>query len=395
MAGRVDVSNNPLETARFPVLSGPSSCCSPAPQRAIPVRADLDQAFVTGSYTTASGPVPQVESHWISRDWWGLVKARSGINRMNYAVDPGLYALGTPDEDAPVLASANYKLSFDILRKSLGDRRAWILVLDTKGINVWCAAGKGTFGTDELVRLIENSGIKTAVRHRKVIVPQLGAPGVSAREVKGRTGFQVHYGPVNAADLPAYLDAGLVAEPRARRISFGLKDRAVLIPIELAEAGKPLIGIAAVFMVVAAMAGYLAGSGGFLDALVKDGFFAVAALAAAMFAGAVLHPLLLPYLPGRAFSMKGMIIGLATAALVVYGRGIDPGTLQGIMEMLAWLLIIPALSAFLAMNFTGCSTYTSLSGVKKEMRYALPMEIAAGALGCVLWIGSLITPRGF
>jgi acetyl-CoA decarbonylase/synthase complex subunit gamma len=40
------------------------------------------------------------------------------------------------------------------------------------------------------------------------------------------------------------------------------------------------------------------------------------------------------------------------------------------------------------MNFTGASTYTSLSGVRKEMRWALPMEIGAGIVGLGLWLGS-------
>jgi acetyl-CoA decarbonylase/synthase complex subunit gamma len=40
------------------------------------------------------------------------------------------------------------------------------------------------------------------------------------------------------------------------------------------------------------------------------------------------------------------------------------------------------------MNFTGASTYTSLSGVKREMRWALPLEIAAGIIGLCLWFGS-------
>ena len=74
---------------------------------------------------------------------------------MDYRVEPGLYAVGSPTADSPVLVSANYKMSFDRLRSALPGVDAWILVLDTKGINVWCAAGKGTFGTDELVRRIE------------------------------------------------------------------------------------------------------------------------------------------------------------------------------------------------------------------------------------------------
>ena len=55
---------------------------------------------------------------------------------------------------------------------------------------------------------------------------------------------------------------------------------------------------------------------------------------------------------------------------------------------LALIFLVPAISAYLAMNFTGASTYTSLSGVKKEMKWAVPMEISAGIIGLGLWLGS-------
>jgi len=119
---------------------------------------------------------------------------------MNYRVDPGLYAIGEPTEESPVFVTANYKLSFDLLRRAVSSIHGWILVLDTLGINVWCAAGKGTFGTDELVDRIQSSGLADVVSHRKLIVPQLGAPGIAAHEVKRRSGFQVIYGPVRAED---------------------------------------------------------------------------------------------------------------------------------------------------------------------------------------------------
>jgi len=82
-------------------------------------------------------------------------------------------------------------------------------------------------------------------------------------------------------------------------------------------------------------------------------------------------------------------VGLLTAVLFVVFRWNHGITLAGRFEMLAWLLLIPALSAFLAMNFTGASTYTSLSGVKKEMRWAVPFQIGAGIIGFILWLGSI------
>jgi acetyl-CoA decarbonylase/synthase complex subunit gamma len=82
---------------------------------------------------------------------------------------------------------------------------------------------------------------------------------------------------------------------------------------------------------------------------------------------------------------------MVIALILLYLRNINLSVWPGRIESLAWLLIIPAMSGYLAMNFTGCSTFTSLSGVKKEMRWALPLEIACGALGIVLWIGAIFT----
>jgi len=372
----------------FPVIQEQASCgCGP--DTAIDEAnstSSLDQPFVSGSISTPAGPVPKVTSLLTRQDRWGTVKARFGVFRMDYAINPGLYALGEPDERAPVLVTANYKMSFDRLRHALPGRSAWILVLDTKGINVWCAAGKGTFGTLELLKRIEASGLARVVNHKKIILPQLGAPGVAAHQIKKFSGFKVYFGPVRAEDLPAYLDAGLTADEAMRRVTFPLACRAVLIPIELTAAVKPFVLISLALLLGAG----ILGRAGFLTNVLHDGLFAVLAFFLAIVAGAILSPLLLPWLPGRAFSVKGLFIGLLIALALIIMRGTDIHFWAGRMEALAWLMIIPAVAAYLAMNFTGASTYTSLSGVKKEMRFALPLEIAAGVLGLAVWITSLI-----
>jgi hypothetical protein len=303
---------------------------------------------------------------------------------MDYWIDPGVYALGAPDRESPVLVSANYKMSFDALRSALPGRDLWILVLDTKGINVWCAAGKGTFGTEELVKRIESSGLKEIVSHRSLILPQLGAPGVAAHRVKKLSGFGVRYGPIKAEDLPAYLDSGFKATGAMRLKSFTLRERAVLIPVELVEAVKPSLMIAPALFLI----GGIGGPAGFWANAVAHGSFAVVAFFTAVLAGTVLNPVLLPYLPGRAFATKGLWLGTAVAVAILALQGSDLSAWAGRLSVLAWLLIIPAVTAYLAMNFTGCSTYTSLSGVNREMRWALPLEIGMGLTGLVIWIVS-------
>ncbi len=356
--------------------------CCPLPAKDLNKPA-FDQDFVSGSIDTPAGKAPVVSSRLILRDHWGSFKARWGVGRMDYAIDPGLYALGKPDSKSPVLVSANYKMSFDRLRQALPGRDAWILVLDTDGINVWCAAGKGTFGTDELVRRIEAARLKDVVSHRDLVVPQLAGPGVAAHLVKKLSGFTVHWGPINATDIPAYLDAGYKADSRMRRKTFTFAERIVLVPIELVHALKPALIAAPVLFLL----GGLGGPAGFWANALNYGLFAVLAFFSALIAGTFLNAVLLPYLPGRAFSTKGFFVGFAVATAVLAARG-NLHSWPGLIEAFSWLLIVPAFTAYLAMNFTGCSTYTSLSGVKKEMRWALPLEAGMAACGMIGWITS-------
>jgi acetyl-CoA decarbonylase/synthase complex subunit gamma len=306
---------------------------------------------------------------------------------MQYTVEPGIYALNRPTDQSPVLVTANYKMSFDCLRNALPSRDAWILVLDTHGINVWCAAGKGTFGTDELTARIRSSGLERIVAHRRLILPQLSGPGIAAFQVKKRSGFKVIYGPIQAADLPAFIDNGLKATPGMRIKSFPLRERIVLIPIELVAALKLSLFVLPVLFVM----GGFGGPDDFWTNALNHGLFAVIAALAALVAGTILTPILLPWLPGRAFALKGFNLGLIAALVLAFFRGADLASWAGRLEIMAWLLLVPAITAFLAMNFTGASTYTSLSGVKKEMRWAVPLEIGAAAVGFGLWFGSRLT----
>ncbi len=350
----------------------------------------IKQPFVTGSIPTQRGPLPQVSSSLTWADRLGTFKARWGMGRMHYTVEPGLYALGNPDDKSPVLVSANYKMSFDRLREAMPDKDAWILVLDTKGINVWCASGKGTFGTTELVNRIESTGLDQIVSHRELILPQLSGPGVAAHLVRKLSGFKVIYGPIRAKDLPVFFEKGFKATPEMRRKTFTFGERMALVPIEIVGALKPSLVILPLLFLLAFLG---SAREGWIQAA-HHGFFSVLAMVVAILSGAVLTPLLLPWVPGRAFSLKGAIVGLLAALTLFSLPWGDWIVGAGRLEMMSWLLLIPALSAFLAMSFTGASTYTSLSGVRKEMRWALPLEIAAGIAGLALWIGSQFIGKG-
>ncbi len=336
--------------------------------------------FVETFVETAVGPVPQVKTRLTRSDRWGTIAARVGIGRDRYRIAPGLYAVGEPNGDAPVLVTANYKLTFDALRIHLAGCHAWVLVVETYGVNVWCAAGKGSFSAGEVSARAAACGLDRLVAHRRLILPQLCATGVAAREVKRRSGFQVVWGPVHARDIGAFLRAGSTATDAMRRVSFTLRERVELIPVELTHLGKPSLYLVPGLFLLSGI-----GSGLFsIDAAFTRGWMALLAYLAAVVSGVILTPAALPWLPGRAFAVKGAGMGIASGALLSLAL---VGRLERV-EMLALSLFVTAVSSFLAMNFTGSTPFTSPTGVEKEMRCAIPAQVAAIVIAVVLWVAA-------
>jgi hypothetical protein len=301
---------------------------------------------------------------------WDHFLARVGFKRNQHCVEPGLYAIGNPTPDAPVFVTANYTLSFDALRSNLAGIDAYILVLDTNGVNVWCAAGKKTFGTEEIVLRVMATQLKKVVNRHVLILPQLGAPGVSAHVVKQRTGFKVEYGPVRAADLPEYLRTNQ-ATTTMRQVNFSLRDRMVLIPVDFVRLLPPFLFAALIFYIF---------FGGVLPAL---------AVLAVLVSAGLLFPILLPWLPSHNFSSKGFFLGFLTALPFAASVFIQhPGWpwLRQIGQGFAYLLSMPAVVAYIALNFTGSTTFTSKTGVRREMFAYLPAMAWTFGAGIMLTI---------
>jgi hypothetical protein len=363
--------------------------------------------MITGSVQTPMGVVPQVATKLSHKDYLGTLMVRWSVNRSNYKVAPGIYAAGTPNESSDVFVTANYKLSFDTVRKNLDGLNAWILVLDTKGINVWCAAGKGTFGTKELVNRIKITGLEKIINHRRIILPQLGAVGVSAHQVRKLTeaapgnfiqnpgkvssglafstegiqitntkGFKVIYGPVRASDIKDFVAGGYMASKEMRKVTFNFYDRIKLIPVDFVNGKYCLLAALALVLILSGVNPF---GLSFQHALLyAPGMMLNIFLA--YVSGIVITPMFLPYIPVRPFAFKGFITGFVVALILMLFQRLG----AGYFEIVSWFMIISGLSSFVAMNFTGSSTYTSLSGVKKEMKAAIPLQIAFAAIGLVL-----------
>ena len=338
----------------------------------------MENSYLTGNVSISGITIPLVNTDLSFEDFLGAVRVRWGINRDNYRVSPGLYAIGSPGPESDVFVTANYKLSFDTLRKNLTDLNGWILVLDTKGINVWCAAGKGTFGTKELVNRIRLVSLEKVVNHKRLILPQLGATGLAAHTIKEETGFNVHYGPVRASDIKKFISDGYRADKEMRRITFGFKDRIKLIPNDFMYGKFYLLGAMAVIFLISG----LSGNGISYKDFSGEGGPAILKVFLAYVAGIVITPMFLPYIPGRYFSLKGFFSGTLICLILILSKFAG----NNLIDIVSWFLIVTAISSFLAMNFTGSSTFTSLSGVKKEMKISVPFQIGFALVGIILQV---------
>ncbi len=301
----------------------------------------IRQPYVSGFVNSGNILIPKIFTTLSLKDSFSGVMVRLGYRRNHYSVRQGLYAVGNPDSNSPVIVTANYKLTFDIVRNALSGMNLWLLVLNTHGVNVWCAAGKGTFGTGEIARMVKMTKLSTVVSHRNLIVPQLGAPGVAAHRVKELTGFSVVYGPVRISDLKKFIDNGNIADTFMRTVEFPLIERMKVAPLELMLGWKMVIGVLILSLFNISSFIPLVGS---------------------VITGIFLFPALLPYLPFRSFTLKGVVLGLVWACFCSLFIAAD------IFTVLEFLLIIPPIVAYMAFNFTGSTTFTSPSGVCYEIK---------------------------
>lgn len=317
-------------------------------------------------------------------DCLGTFRARLGIARSTYKVNPGLYCIGNPSNESPVLVTANYKLSFDTLRSSLQGKDAWLLVIDTRGINVWCAAGKRTFSADEIAFHVKRTNLDKIVAHRELILPQFAAVGVASHELKKKCGFKGIYGPIRAQDLPEYLECNNQADERMRSVTFTLGERLVLAPVEIALTWKIVFIITMASFVISGVGPDIYS----IEAAWGRGLLATGATLTALLAGALATPCLLPWLPGRQFWFKGAVVGSFFGLIYLFQ------VMKGaqIIEQLGIFLWITVASSYLAMNFTGATPFTSLSGVENEMRKGLPFQCVGVVLSIVSWLSAPFLP---
>ncbi len=272
-------------------------------------------------------------------------------------VAPGLYRVGKPGPEAPAFATANFTLTFNLLRRALRGLDAYILVLDTRGINVWCAAGGGKFSTREVALAYRAFRLGEVAHRRPLVLPKLAATGVAKHELAKTHRIAAEYGPVYARDIAAYVAAGFHKAAAMNRVDWGLAKRleatwsfaltnAVVAALPLAVFHKlysPLV--------VAAAAG-------------------ISFLLGALF----------PWLPTRLYAVKGLAAAFLVGAPLLAFRW-HAGA--GAATLAAWALFLAFAGILLGLEFSGNTAVSSPSQVKEEFK---PGLVALAALGVAFFV---------
>lgn len=168
-------------------------------------------------------PVPHsIESNFVSRLWEFYCILFGGFRRV--PTEPGLYVIGKPNQNSPVLVTANYFLTVQRVKRALADLDSYLLVANTKGINVWCSARGGHFTAKEIADVVKISRIEELVNHKQLILPQLSAGGVNHLEVKKLTGWTARFGPIYAKYIQEYIQTDK-RTTAMREVAFTLGQR--------------------------------------------------------------------------------------------------------------------------------------------------------------------------
>lgn len=265
---------------------------------------------------------------------WLMTSIQTVFRLFPFPTPTGLRTIGSPDRHAPVLVTCNFDLTVRRVIRALQGLDCYLLVADSRGINVWCAAGGGKLTAYSVTSVVKTSRIAEKVDHRTLILPQLSAPGIDVARVEEETGWHCRFGPTYAQDIPAYLGADLCKTDSMRRVAFPLAAR-----LEMAVMWAGLLSAVVAIPVAVVnwrlLPGVLAMLWGF-----------------ALFLFAFFHQVL-RFIPGRSGLAKVSLLGLAGAAgVLAYGLVLGDWSAGAIT---GWCLGIVGVALVLGFDLAGTS----------------------------------------
>jgi ubiquinone/menaquinone biosynthesis C-methylase UbiE len=307
------------------------------------------------------------------------------------SIEPGIYASGQAGPGSPILVTANYEYTYIKLMNDLARRNidAWVLCVDSRGINVWCAARGGDFGNKQLVEAVQATGIENVTSNKVLVLPQLSAGGVEAPKLPRNSTsfpFTVKFGPVWSKDLPDYLASKPARKPESMKLArFTLQHRLVAGLTHFAFSARKIFLLPTVLLIAAGL-GLLSFWGGSVDIL----RFTLELWVSLLITNFILLGIAYPITRfTRNFIGKGLVMGVLNALLV------------GIVMMLAFspAFILSWNTAFdfwvgffSTMSFSGYTMDTSPREIDSQYVRFQVLNIAFLVLGAGLSvIGPILT----
>jgi hypothetical protein len=246
------------------------------------------------------------------------------------------------------------KSVYDSLRKENID--CFLLIIDSDGINVWCAAGGGHFTHTQILEAIRLYDVKDQINHTSLILPQLSATGVD-RNVLAKTGWKAIFGPVDIKDVSSFLKK-LTKDPSASKVTFNFVFRT-------------LMGIQHAFFLICVL---------FLPLLSLLGVLGVLKVPLATFwISVVLQLLVISMITNflfiwaypifdftRSFFNKGLLVALINSSITL-GFLLIQGRSDSTLTIIFWIALIIIVSLFVVLDLAGNTPYTNHLDVESDL----------------------------
>ena len=136
------------------------------------------------------------------------------LERLNIFTDPqrpmtvtqGIFEIGNPDENSPVLVTTNFALTYFIVSGEIEASKvpSWLLIKDSEGLSVLTAWAAGKFGGDDVGAVVKKCGIMDKVKHTELIIPGYAA-AIAGDVEEELPGWTITVGPREAAHIAGFL----------------------------------------------------------------------------------------------------------------------------------------------------------------------------------------------
>jgi len=121
-------------------------------------------------------------------------------------MSPGLYEIGEPKAEAPLLVTTNFSLTYFSVAGEVeaSNVPTWLLITDSEGMSVLTAWAAGKFDAEVVAKAVQTFGVPDKVGHKKIVIPGYVAT-ISGELEEELPGWEILVGPRESMDIPKYM----------------------------------------------------------------------------------------------------------------------------------------------------------------------------------------------